>query len=255
MIKILLCIEDHMVLNKMSLVFKKLGFDVETLNTETGLHGKLLGFKADVVIASGMGHKVSPINISKKLNEWGNFKLGVKYIVLLNNQYKIPPAALASVRVDGFLEADATMVRTLDVVCQSVKSAKADFTSIVEKLHRMIHTGQLVLPDEKAEPTSLSNNSVASVTNSVTSVTELKLNKPKENISAISLPTAASDQERVHKYLKFTQNLPKTSVESISRADARRVAKEMSKDWDMEDLEFLDAEKRKFVRALFRKPG
>jgi hypothetical protein len=227
MIKILLCIEDHKNLNNMSLVFKKLGFDVETLSTEIGLQEKLLGFKADVVIASGVG-KVTPISISTKLKEWGIFKRGVKLVILLNSKNKISPAELAKVRIDGFLESNSPMERVLEMLC---KSANVDSIPIIEKFHRMIQTGQLILPEEK-----------------------MNSEEPRSQGAKV-IHMAASDHERVQKYSKFTQNLPKKSIESISRTEARKRAQEMSKDWDKDEIEFIDAEKREFVRALFKKQG
>jgi hypothetical protein len=243
--KILLCIEDHKILNNLSLVFKKLGFDIESLNSETGLQEKLLGFKADAVVTCGSGQKVSPIGVSKKLNDWGIFKRGVKYIVVLNNQYKISPADLARTRIDGFLEVHFPVERTIEVLC---KTLNIESKPMVEKLHRMVHSGQLDLLGDKINAESHVKN--------MANVIDIKTN---ENINAINemitIPSVDSDHDRVQKYLKYTQDLPKKTIDSLPRSEARKMLKEMSKNWDKEDLEFLDAEKREFVRALFRKPG
>jgi hypothetical protein len=220
--KILLVFEDYSDLTATEVYLKKVGFDVIGVSNELLISEQIITFRPDVVVGSGKSHRVNSLSIGQRLKESSKFT--GKSVIIFPQSYKPNNSDLAKMKIDAVLEEPVhphKLIQTLAKLCQipheplldKFKRATASDPVFKEKMSAM--AGKVGIPIEEATPAK----------------------------------TTKED-----KYSKFVQGL-NMDVHSttFSRNDVKSRQSELKKDWDFKELEQIDALKREFVDALFKK--
>lgn len=231
MMRILLVIEDINQLASLKVVLLKLGCTVETLSTEVGLKEKLLGFPAEVVITAGSGKKVNPLAVAQKSRETSS---DARIVLLLNRGTQFSLQDLAESKYDAFIESPFEPLRLISTLNQLVK--KANGPDLVEKFRKV-------------------NGAVAPQGPHQIVVKGSKEPQSEETISIFGNKFSSPQNEsaRVKAYKELTSRIKINPQSTITKATANKKMADLQKDWDQDELDQVDEERRRFVKALFSK--
>lgn len=103
MSKVLLLFEDINELGMVESLLKKLGFDTMSSSNEYSLKEQVLGFNPQLVMIHGRNRRLHTVAVSQKLKLDTQFK--GKVVVIVEKGERFASADLATMRVDGILEA------------------------------------------------------------------------------------------------------------------------------------------------------
>ncbi len=103
MSKVLLLFEDINELGMVESLLKKLGFDTMSSSNEYSLKEQVLGFNPQLVMIHGRNRRLHTVAVSQKLKLDTQFK--GKVVVVVEKGERFASADLATMRVDGILEA------------------------------------------------------------------------------------------------------------------------------------------------------
>lgn len=230
MLRIFLVIEDISLMNSLKVTFLKLGCQVETLGGQVGLKERILAFRPEVLVTSGSGKKVNPLVVCQKVRE---SEKDLKVVLLLTKGTKLTLEELANNRYDAFIEAPFDPLRLLTTLKQFAKNPNVD---LVDKFLKINSTVLSPESDSKIKVTG-------------------KYSESNEKISVFGskFSSAVDDAGREKKYKQLTAKIKTSPRSTISKAEATKKLADLKKDWDFNELEEIDREKRRIVKELFRK--
>lgn len=221
--KVLLVFEDFNELTLTESYLKKIGFDVLGSSNELLIQDKILTFNPDVIVANGNNSKVSSFSVGQKLKEYARFR--GKVLLVLPAGARITPSEMIKMKVDAMLE------------------APLDPTRLIQSLCRLLS----VAPDLMLEKLQKAKLSDPALDNKMRIITNTEADK-------MVVHPAIEDKTRIEKYEKFTKDVfIDTHATSHNRAELKEKLKDLKKGYNYDLLEELDALKRKFAEALFRK--
>jgi DNA-binding response OmpR family regulator len=111
--RILLVIEDYNELLYVEKNLKKVGFDVESLPSESSLPERMMGFLPDLVIATGDGNRINGHSVSKKVKRKGVASL----LLLLFPRQKLLQVDIATYAAEGAIETPINPRALIKAVC------------------------------------------------------------------------------------------------------------------------------------------
>lgn len=229
MLKVLLIIEEQLESRNLMAALRKTGMDVETHTSEAGLSEKLLGFKSDVIFVSVLGKKLNGLTVCKKIESAGRKNSKIVYILRPNSG--ISQADIAQIKVDSFLAESADLETIISTIAKLVGQ---DGKPWLEKLHR-----------DGVELKSSPSSAAAQPKDSASDLIRVG--------SQASPPSVEENKKRTQRYESLVKDIKVSSKSTVTKADAKRIQKDLQKDWKKEDLESQDALKRDFVKAMFKK--
>jgi hypothetical protein len=127
--RVLLIIDDVHYNRQVEMTLRKLGFDVESVNTEFNLKEPLLSFNPDYIIVRGQSARLNVINVAKKLKEASNQKN--KVILVFPHNAELTTDELFKIRGDIILN---DPISTLRLVMYIVLLSGTDIEFVKEKL-------------------------------------------------------------------------------------------------------------------------
>jgi hypothetical protein len=225
--KILLIIDDYSENSRTQLVLKKIGFDVLSMQTITGLADKVLGFNPDIIVCFGT-QKFTTINVGQKLKEITHLK--AKVILILQQGMRPQPSDLTKIRMDILMEAPLIMQKLIEVLANL---AGLSVEPIFEKLRKA----------QLSDPSLGVNKSNAP--------------QPNSEASMIKSLDKVNDTVRANKYQNLVKNFPPIEKKQTTfiKSEIKVHQDDLEKGWDPQLTESINELKKQFVDALFRKKG
>jgi CheY-like chemotaxis protein len=224
--------EDYAEMTQVRFLLKKVGCDVDAANADVGCREKIAAMRPEVILVSGVGKKINPINVSKKIKEIPGFS--GKIILLLAPGVKISLNDLAENKFDAFLEAPFDPLRLMSLIS---KFSNGKASGLEEKFQKM------------ALDAALGNGPVVN--------TDLRIIKGNFLNSggglAASLTPPKDLKDRVAKYCQLVDGMAVSKSSTITKAATKAIVKDLQKGWDRKILEDIDEEKRRVARLLFKK--
>jgi DNA-binding NtrC family response regulator len=132
MVRILVLMEDYAELTQTRSLLKRVGCDVDAANSEVGFKEKILSLKPDVLVVSGIGKKINPVNISKKLSEISG--INCKIILILAPGVRISLNDLAENKFEAFLESPFDPMRLMKLISKFSNGKANDLEERFQKL-------------------------------------------------------------------------------------------------------------------------
>lgn len=223
--------EDYNEMTQIRALLKKVGCDVDSTNSEVGIKEKVMTLRPDMLLVSGVGKKISPANISKKMKEIPGFNS--KIILILAPGVRISLNDLAENKFDAFLESPFDPMRLLNLIS---KFSNGKATDLEEKFQKMAMEGTLGRDlDGTGEKRIIKGNFGAPANNSY------------------SPPDASELKDKIARYSQLVDGITVSKISTISKVATKAIVKDMQKGWDRKLLEDIDEEKRKVARLLFKK--
>lgn len=267
MIKILLVYEDYNELATTESYLKKVGFDVNGVNNELLISEQILTFNPEVIVAHGKNQKVSSLSVGHRLKE--NKRFHGHSIIIVPRGVKPAADEMLKMKIDALLEAPVQPEKLLQILG---KIKNIDPAPLIEKYQRFRSQVEAKSENVVVSGGSGTKKDKVSVTGG---------NRGKEDsinvTGAVGRASSAyvhgggglaegstyvggapeaqfQDPARAARYAKYTSEVNIDLAQSShSRQELRNRQKEIKKDWDFDRLEEIDALKRQFAEALFKK--
>lgn len=233
MLRILLVIDDYGEMVYLQTLLKKIGFDVDSVQSQRTFSSKNLGFNPQIIIATADGRRVNGIEIAQNLRK----RQGFPKILLIGPPTQLHELDAKNIKeVDGVLESPVNIQSLLEVIA---KLGQIDHNSLLDKYSRMrahLH------PDEEGDLTLLKGDS---------STGEISSPHPSHS-SPEPTRSQMTAQERESRFKKQLDVLPTPTQFSFSRDVVALTNRELRRVENEDQLHPLEEERRGFVKALFK---
>lgn len=267
MMRVLLVIDDYGEMVYLQILLKKLGFDVDTAQSQRAFTTKHLGFNPQIIIATADGRRVNGIEIAEGLRRRQGFP---KVILLIPSGIDRGIDVANLFNVDGTVESPVNVQRLLELI-SSVGGIESHI--LMDKYVKMRANLQ---PDEegdlaiiKGDSFSLDKSVVQSrPSHEKDSAPEAKdrprfevvggLSKesgaPENDIDAVlgsPSPINLSLEVREARFKKYLSELPDSKHHGFSRDKVMQASREIRRTENQVILTELEEERRSFVSSLF----
>jgi CheY-like chemotaxis protein len=231
MVRILVLMEDYSEMTQTRTLLKRVGCDVDAANSEVGLKEKVMTLKPDVLLVSGIGKKINPASVSKRLKEVAGFS--GKIILILAPGVKISLNDLAENKFEAFLESPFDPMRLMSLITRFSNGKAPD---LEEKFQKLVIEGALGQQNDIGSDRRI-----------------IKGNFSSSNNTNKGSPSPKDLKDRVAKYSQLVEGMSVSKTSTISKVTTRAIVKDLQKGWDRKSLDEIDEEKRKVARLLFKK--
>lgn len=144
--RVLLVIDDYGEMVYLQTLLKKLGFDVDSVQSQRAFNSKNLGFNPQVIIATADGRRVNGIEIAENTRR----RQGFPKIVLLSSASQARELNIQQLpNIDGQLESPVNVQKLLQVIANV---GGLDSSTLMEKYMKM---RAALHPDEEGDLTLL----------------------------------------------------------------------------------------------------
>lgn len=237
----MLVIDDFNELVGLETLFRRLGFDVLSLGRESLVPEAILGFPADLTIATGQGRHVDGLHLAPKLR-YGNSQSKLVVLLPLRDAEHGAHPGLSYADVDAVIETPFEPRAALRVVAVLLNLAAEP---LLEKYTKIVGA-RLFEPQEL----KIIKNPVAPSTNIIHVTTAEDVARPVVHVP----PPLSAREARYAKFLddKAEEELPPLASHETMR-DARKKLEEQEAKASIEEAQKiakLAREKREFVRAM-----
>jgi CheY-like chemotaxis protein len=274
MLRVFLVIDDYNELIYLQTLLKKLGFDVEGLQNQKKYADLSLGFNPQILIATARGRKVDGLQLAQSIIK----RRGIpKIIVLKNSDQSFGEGAFDQIGVDTVLESPINPKKLIHAIAEL---GGVDENPLLEKYSKM--KGTLTNSGVTAEaPESYDDNgqpieSVAKVKGAINEISQPDIVKVKggkgfqinndSEISAIGTvgakfplenkksirATEGNTVERKDRFEKWQREMGALPAKKFDRERIKEFNKKIRETEPPEDIEEIEDERRKFVKALFK---
>lgn len=264
--RVLLVIDDYGEMVYLQILLKKLGFDVDTAQSQRAFTTKHLGFNPQIIIATADGRRVNGIEIAEGLRRRQGFP---KVILLIPSGMDRGIEVADLLNVDGAVESPVNVQRLLELI-SSVGGIESHI--LMDKYVKMRANLQ---PDEEGDLAIIKGDSFfldKSVVQSRPSHEKDSApdtnDRPRfevvgglskepgapENIDAVlgsPSPINLSLEVREARFKKYLSELPDSKHHGFSRDKVTQASREIRRTENQVILTELEEERRSFVSSLF----
>lgn len=136
MSKVLLIFDDYSLLSQSQGALKRIGFDVLAISSEIGLSEQMISFNPEVVVAYGMGPRVSAISVARRLKDMLRWQ--GKTILIFPQNGKPNALDLIQVRMDLLLEHPVPLPKLIGVLARMMGLNEGQFLERYQKAEQAI---------------------------------------------------------------------------------------------------------------------
>ncbi|MGE0762021.1 MAG: hypothetical protein AB7N80_01960 [Bdellovibrionales bacterium] len=238
MLRILLVVDDYGELLFLQTLLKKLGFDVDGIQNERSFEESFLALNPDVIIATAQGKKVDGIGLAESIRK----VRGIPKIVLLAGGPMLDRLqSMVVPSVDGVLESPVSASRLLGVIAQL---GGLDPAVLLDKYRKLKAT---LSPEREADLQILQRDDEGTLDMGQT------LSAPLSAEKAATVKKTSSEEARQQRFQNTLKQIEKPKAERFERQRIQQFTKEIRADEDPEDSAELEAERRSFVKEMFKK--
>lgn len=126
--RVLLAIDDIQYSRHVEMTLRKVGFDVESINSEYNLNDSLLTFNPDYIVCRGQGARLTTLGLGKRLKDT---KFNGKVVLIFPENFQPSSEDLIKLRMDLML---FEPISTLRLAVQLFSFSKTDVEIIRDKL-------------------------------------------------------------------------------------------------------------------------
>ncbi|AGH95193.1 chemotaxis protein CheY [Pseudobdellovibrio exovorus] len=292
--RVLLIVDDIQYCRHLEMTLRKVGFEIESMNSEFNLNETVLTFNPDYIICRGNSNRLSALNIAKKLKE-SNTRQSAKVILVFPEDFNIPAEDLIKLKMDILLfEPISTLRITISLFSltggdvefakdkllkfaitdsqfrnyeqQLLMSAGVTLDSEIEAISEMrqfsLGKEEEPIQTEPPQVTPQIDEEFVYVTGKAGVVPEesqlirtAEQDKLNEEITNVSGGLAA----KIDSYNQAINNLDQDLRHGLKKRQTKTIGNQLHKDLiaegkaDKDSIEELDAERKRFANALFKK--
>lgn len=264
--RVLLVIDDYGEMVYLQILLKKLGFDVDSAQSQRTFTTKQLGFNPQIIIATADGRRVNGIEIAEGLRRRQGFP---KVILLIPSGMDRGIDIAQLLNIDGAVESPVNVQRLLELI-SSVSGIESRV--LMDKYVKMRANLQ---PDEEGDLALIKGESFSfdrSVVESgrlreKTSDSEVKDQPRFAVVGGLSREPGAPENDdadlgspspvnlslevREARFKKYLSELPVSKHHGFSRDKVIQASREIRRTENQVSLNQLEEERRSFVSSLF----
>jgi CheY-like chemotaxis protein len=238
MLRVFLVLDDYNELVYLQSLLKKMGFDVESLQSARTYADVSLGFNPQILITTARGNKVDGLALARSITR----RQGLPKIIALNSSGPaINPAEFERAEIDEILESPVNPKKLLSTMA---KLGGLDEAALLEKYIKVrVHSQNVDAgPDTIAvfdQPDSLGDEADRP---------RFPLKKSSEKPTDESPSTIR--QSRFDQWVEKVGPLP---VRHFDRSKILEVNRRIREQGSVDDIDEIEGDRKSFVKALFKK--
>lgn len=250
MLRVLLVIDDYSELLFLQTLLKKLGFDVDGIQSERSFEETYLTLNPEMLIATAKGKRVNGLSLVENIRRTRG---SPKTLLLAPSPLLERLRVLQLPNVDLVVESPVGTVALLRKISQL---GGLDETALIEKYRRLKATldpqSELdlqILNRDQYETEELSEDLAKKSDKFL--VTD---SSEDENVQTVKkMHSTMADEERKKRFEKFASETEKPDTHFFDKDRVQQFTKEIRQAEDLEESSELEAERQAFVKAMFRK--
>ena len=276
MLRVLLLIDDYNELLYLQTVLKKIGFDVEGLNSQKKYSDASLGFNPQILVASAKGKKVDALSLGQTIRRHRGFP---KIIALKRPGVSLSDDEMEASGIDLAVDSPVNIKKLVEKLADL---GNVDQESFMKKLDKLNSSGEEEVSASDLEEISsldgLDNHyadikaqkeveDIAGIDNSVQIVTGdvSEDNDPQHitgdaTVKGSPFPEKTSEEyqvsdedkgTRAKRFENYLATMEKPEQKQFERDRILEFNKKIRERGSTDDIEQVEDERKKFVKALF----
>lgn len=247
MLRVLLAVDDYGELLFLQTLLKKLGFDVDGIQSEQRFEEAFLALNPDMIIATARGKRINGMEIAEGLRR----SKGLPKVLLL-----APSAIIEKLRgieiqnVDALLESP---VGALGLLAELALHGGIDRQALIDKYKKLKAT---LSPEREADLHILRRDAEAEEWLKSgaggSAAVDQGVAETLESVSPLK-PSSMSEEARRERFKAMIDKTEKPQNDRFPRERIVQFHKEIRAQEQSEDTRELEEERQGFVKALFRK--
>ena len=270
MLRVLLLIDDYNELLYLQTILKKIGFDVEGLNSQKKYSDASLGFNPQILVASAKAKKVDALALGQTIRRHRGFP---KIIALKRSNVSVTRDEMESSGLDLCVDSPVNIKK---LVLAITELGDIDEAGFLAKLEKLSSSGEEVtaadiesikpLDGLDSEISDLkTQKDVASIIGSDSDVQIVKGKVEKEEVQHVkggAFPEETAEQYQVSeedlqirnkRFENYLGTMEKPGPGQYQRDRILEFNKTIREKGAAEDIEEVEDERKRFVDALFKK--
>lgn len=270
MLRVLLIIDDYNELLYLQTVLKKIGFDVEGLNSQKKYSDASLGFNPQILVASAKAKKVDALSLGQTIRRHRGFP---KIVALKRSNVSVTRDEMESSGIDTCVDSPVNIKK---LVLALAELGNIDETSFLKKLEKLSSSSEEVtaVDLESIQPLDGMGSEAAElktqkeVANILGKDSEVQIVKGKvekeeaRHITGTAFPGKTAEEYQVSekeiqvrnkRFENYLGTMEKPEPSQFQRDRILEFNKNIRKMGSSEDIETVEDERKRFVDALFNK--
>ncbi len=251
MLRVLLVIDDYSELLFLQTLLKKLGFDVDGIQSERSFEETYLTLNPEMLIATAKGKRVNGLSLVENIRRTRGYP---KTLLLAPSPLLERLKVLQLPNVDMLVESP---VGTMALLRKISQLGEIDEAALVEKYRKLKAT---LDPQSELDLHILNRDQVETYRGPDESLEEnavtLKGPNGSDEVDTPIVKRATSsmgDEERKRRFAKFVNISDKPQATFFDKDRVQQFTKEIRQSENPEENADLEEERQAFVKALFRK--
>lgn len=236
MVNVLLVIEDYGEMIFLQTLLKKLGFNVEGIQSGKALERTMLSFYPEILIMTAHGRRISGVKVAKELKKIDHQPC----ILLLAAAGQLEDLRGQSLdQVDDLLESP---VNTQDLLKSLARFSKIDPDFLMQKYKSM---------KRRQEDQEIDLNLLRTDSEQIEGVSSSHWQNLKENNTTFDLSSTLPDSERKQRFAQALSQIEKPMHNGFAKEKVRLYHKKIREQENPQQLQKLEEERQSFVKTLF----
>ena len=251
--RVLIVIDNVQFSGHLENTLRKVGYVTEVIQNEYNLTERILSFKPDIIVARGASHRLSTLNVGKRLKD--NAKFTGKVVLVFNAESSPDKSVMDSIKVDLILQEPASALKIVEAILNLDHDDKAE---MLERLYKMAQDDLVFRTEEQSYLVQHGKN-----IDDELQIIRSQKNESPADLSAIGLKI----QNELHGYAvkqsakieAYNQQIDKIDID-LKKGFSKRKTKEENKlnrkDWGIpgsQEALDLDIARKEFTTELFKK--
>ncbi len=230
MVRVLLVIDDYNELLYLQTILKKVGFDVEGLQSQKKFSDASLGFNPQVVVVTGRGHQIDGVQIGKSIRKVRGFP---KILALRAANAQLSKDDIQSAGFDLVMDTPVNMKRLVMAVAALGDVDEKPFLEKLDKIQAPAtpDAGSILLTDLGS--------------------TDVSSSRPAGQAPLFPLDDEDLAVKRRDRYEAFVRNNKLPNKDHFDRDRILDFNKKIRSGAPPEDIDQIEDERKAFVRSLF----
>ena len=249
MLRVLIILDEYQELVYMQSLLSKVGFDVETSQSDMALSGLMMGFRPDLLITTAKGRKINGIKLVLDLRKK---KPNLKFLFI-----RYPKQDLVKLLEDKVIEAYVdSPIDPKDLIHKLANLGGLDSSELEEKLKKITSGSNKLKDDETSESKYVASHQPESqmITGKVKEYEPVGPSTQKNPTNSSPLDSSIDEKEREQRYQNFLKNMePLPEQSSFEGKRIRDFNKKLRSKPDMQESEDIRILKQKFASNLLKK--
>ncbi len=251
--RVLLVIDNVQFSSHLENTLRKLGYVTDALQNEYNLTERVLSFNPDIIVARGTSHRLSTMNVGKRLKD--NFKFMGQVILVFTPENAPDENQINTIKANVILQEPAS---ALKIAISVLNLETVEKVGMREKLYKMVQEDAVFRNEEQSylvqhgrsidEELQTVRGSFESASDDLTAV-RLKVQNELHGY-------AVRQTAKIETYNQHIDKINMDLKKGLSKRKTKQENRANRKEWDIpasKEAQDLDQARKEFTTELFKK--